>query len=242
MHGLLIRHGCRRLLFLSPPQTRCLRVQDALTSDLLFQAEDHRHGLVQHQQLGLRLLALQVQLNHVTQLLEGLVDVPHTQALTGVVGHPPVALTFGLLLRGQILILIDTATSMREKEMLGAGRSQEALQVLVQQAVDVCRQAGRGAHSVVPQDVDHIVQSVQPVLHLRLRTPREEKFSCIRGRRPDWCGRAGGEVAAGDCAAPAAGCCTPPPGSGGCSQSTFIALLVQPIYSIPDVGRIACPL
>lgn len=61
-------------------------------------------------------------------------------------------------------------------ERQGAGRSQEALQVLVQQAVDVCRQAGRRAHSVVPQDVDHIVQSVQPVLHLRLRTPREEKL------------------------------------------------------------------
>lgn len=28
----------------------------------------------------------------------------------------------------------------------------------------------------------------------------------------------------------------------GCSQRTFIALLVQPIYSIPDVGRIARPL
>lgn len=28
----------------------------------------------------------------------------------------------------------------------------------------------------------------------------------------------------------------------GCSQCTFIALLVQPIYSIPDVGRIARPL
>ena len=28
----------------------------------------------------------------------------------------------------------------------------------------------------------------------------------------------------------------------GCSQCTFIALLVQPIYSVPDVGRIARPL
>lgn len=39
---------------------------------------------------------------------------------------------------------------------------------LVQQAVDVTGQTGRGAHSMVPQDVDHIVQSVQTVLHLRL--------------------------------------------------------------------------
>lgn len=29
---------------------------------------------------------------------------------------------------------------------------------------------------------------------------------------------------------------------GGCSQRTFIALLVQPIYAVPDVGRIARPL
>lgn len=26
---------------------------------------------------------------------------------------------------------------------------------------------------------------------------------------------------------------------GGCSQRTFIALLVQPVYGVPDVGRIA---
>lgn len=28
----------------------------------------------------------------------------------------------------------------------------------------------------------------------------------------------------------------------GCSQCTFIALLVQPVYGVPDVGRIAGPL
>lgn len=59
MHGLWVRHDSRRLLFFSPPQTRCLRVQIPL-SDLLFQAEDHRHSLVEDQQLGLRLLTLQV--------------------------------------------------------------------------------------------------------------------------------------------------------------------------------------
>lgn len=41
---------------------------------------------------------------------------------------------------------------------------------LVHQAVDVAGQAGGGAHGVVPQDVDHIVQSVQSILHLRLQT------------------------------------------------------------------------
>lgn len=40
---------------------------------------------------------------------------------------------------------------------------------LVDQAVDVGGQNGRcGADGVVPQDVDHVVQSVQSVLHLRL--------------------------------------------------------------------------
>lgn len=39
---------------------------------------------------------------------------------------------------------------------------------LVQEAVHVGGQTGRGANGVIPQDVDDIVQSVQPVLHLRL--------------------------------------------------------------------------
>lgn len=47
---------------------------------------------------------------------------------------------------------------------------------LVQQAVDVSGQTGRGAHSVVPQDVDHVIQSVQSVLHLRLEIPRDKKL------------------------------------------------------------------
>lgn len=81
------------------------------TSDLLLQAEDDGHGLVQHQQLGLGLLALQVQLTHVAQLLERLVDVPHAQALASVVGHPPLALALGLLLRAQVLVLVDAATA-----------------------------------------------------------------------------------------------------------------------------------
>lgn len=140
VHGLWVRHGRRRLLFFSPPQTRRLRVQVplcginvslpclapnngglwffislflyfTLTSDLLLQAEDHRHSLMQHQQLGLRLLALQMQLAHVTQLLEGLVDVPHAQAFAGVVGHPPLTLALGLLLRAQVLVFMGAASA-----------------------------------------------------------------------------------------------------------------------------------
>lgn len=147
VHGLWVCHDPGRLLFLSPPQTRRLRVQvplcgidaynsplgsefrwfpveplcsreawnvlfcSSLTSDLLLQAEDDGHGLMQHQQLGLGLLALQVQLAHVAQLLEGLVDVPHAQAFAGVVGHPPLTLALGLLLRAQILVFVDAATS-----------------------------------------------------------------------------------------------------------------------------------
>lgn len=47
---------------------------------------------------------------------------------------------------------------------------------LVQQAVDVSGKTGRGAHGVVPQDVDHIVKSVQTVLHLRLQTQGDNKL------------------------------------------------------------------
>ena len=110
------------LLYFSSPQRTCslsclptLLPPDVLTSDLLLQAQDHRHGLVQHQQLGLWLLALQVQLTHVPQLLEGLVDVPHAQTFTGVVGHPPLALAFHLLLGAQVLVLMVTTTTSRYK-------------------------------------------------------------------------------------------------------------------------------
>lgn len=40
---------------------------------------------------------------------------------------------------------------------------------LTQQPMDVAGQTGGGAHSVVPQNVDNIIQSVQTVLHLRLK-------------------------------------------------------------------------
>lgn len=51
--------------------------------------------------------------------------------------------------------------------------------VLVQQAVGVSGQTGRGAHSVVPQDVDDIIKPVQSVLHLRLQTPRDKKLKLL---------------------------------------------------------------
>lgn len=76
-----------------------------LTSDLLLQAQYDCHGLVQDEQLGLGLLALQVQLNHAAQLLESLVDVSDTQTLPGVVGHPAFLLTFDFLLRRQVLVI-----------------------------------------------------------------------------------------------------------------------------------------
>lgn len=53
-----------------------------------------------------------------------------------------------------------------ERQSVGGARV--AVVGLGQQAVDVRGQTGRGAHSVVPQDMDHIVKSVQTILHLRL--------------------------------------------------------------------------
>lgn len=74
------------------------------TSDLLLQAQNDGHSLMKDEQFSLGLLALQVQLAHATQLLEGLVYVAHPQAFTGVVSHSPLTLTFGLLLWIQVLV------------------------------------------------------------------------------------------------------------------------------------------
>src|SRR4029434_11026635 len=76
-----------------------------LTSDLLFQAEDDSYCLGEYEEFGLRLLSLQVQLHHAPELLEGLVDVTHTQALSRVIGHPPLALALRLLLRVQVVVV-----------------------------------------------------------------------------------------------------------------------------------------
>lgn len=77
---------------------------------MLLQAEDDSHCLVENQELGLGLVALQVELYHAAQLLESLVDITDPQALTGVIGHPPLLLTLGLLLRGQVLIIVIAVT------------------------------------------------------------------------------------------------------------------------------------
>lgn len=87
-----------------------------LTSDLLLQAEDDSHGLMQDQQLSLRFVALQVHLAHPAQLLERLVDIPHAQALASVVRHPPFSLPFHLLLWRQVLVVVvATVTNDRDK-------------------------------------------------------------------------------------------------------------------------------
>lgn len=73
---------------------------------MLLQAEDDSHGLVENQELGLRLVALQVELHHAAQLLESLVDITDPQALAGIVSHPPFLFTLCLLLWGQVLIIV----------------------------------------------------------------------------------------------------------------------------------------
>lgn len=80
-----------------------------LTSDLLFETENDRDGLVQDEQFGLRFIALQVQLHHAPELLKCLVDVSYTQTLSRVVRHPSLALALDLLLRSQILIIVGAA-------------------------------------------------------------------------------------------------------------------------------------
>lgn len=79
------------------------------TPDLLLQAEDDCDCLVQDEQFGLRLLAFQMQLAHAAQLLKRLVDVSHSQPLSCVIGHPPLTLTFCLLLRVEVLVLVNAA-------------------------------------------------------------------------------------------------------------------------------------
>lgn len=49
-----------------------------LTSDLLLQIKNDRHGLMEDEQFSLRLLAFQMHLAHASQLLERLVDVSHS--------------------------------------------------------------------------------------------------------------------------------------------------------------------
>lgn len=89
-----------------------------LTSDLLLQTEDDCHSLVKDQKLGLGLFALQVELAHPAQFLEGFVDVPDTQALPGIVSHPPFPLTLQLLLRVQLLIFVRATFETKTGKVL----------------------------------------------------------------------------------------------------------------------------
>ena len=72
----------------------------APTSHLLLQAQDDLHGLLQDEQLGLRLVRLEVQLAHAPQLPEGLVNVPHAHPLPRVIGHAPLPVPQVFLLQG----------------------------------------------------------------------------------------------------------------------------------------------
>lgn len=66
-------------------------------------------------------------------------------------------------------------------ERQSAGGARLAVLGLVQEAVDVTGQSGDGANSMVPQDMDYIVQSVQAVFHLRLKKHLHVQ-ACSRNR------------------------------------------------------------
>lgn len=74
------------------------------TSHLLLQAQDDLHGLLQDEQLGLRLVRLEVHLAHAPQLPEGLVNVPHAHPLPCVIGHAPLPVPQVFLLQGQHIL------------------------------------------------------------------------------------------------------------------------------------------
>lgn len=65
-------------------------------------------------------------------------------------------------------------------ERQAAGGFRVAVVAVADQAVDVVGQAGGGAHGVVPQDVDHVVQPVQAILHLRLQKSKAESELMVR--------------------------------------------------------------
>lgn len=70
---------------------------------------------MQDEQFGLGLLALQVKLTHATQLLKRFVDVTHSQPLSCVVGHSPLAVPFRFLFRVQIVVFVDAAVETERK-------------------------------------------------------------------------------------------------------------------------------
>ena len=77
-----------------------------LTSHLLLQVQDDRHGLVQDEQFGLGLLTVEVQLAHAPQLLKSLIDVSDPQPLPRVIGHPALLLPLSLLFWGEKVVLV----------------------------------------------------------------------------------------------------------------------------------------
>lgn len=94
------------------------------TSHLLLQAQYDLDGLLQDDELGLGLVALQVDLTHPAQLSEGFVNVTHPHPLPSIVGHAPLALPLLLLLRSQVLVghRGNTATAAGG-ERRGVGRA-----------------------------------------------------------------------------------------------------------------------
>lgn len=90
----------------APPVGRAGRGGRAPTSHLLLQAQNDLHGLLQDEQLGLRLVRLEVQLAHAPQLLKSLIDVSDPQPLPCVIGHPALLLPLSLLLWGEKVVLV----------------------------------------------------------------------------------------------------------------------------------------
>lgn len=74
------------------------------TSDLLLQAQDDLHSLLEDDELGLGLVTLQMELAHAAQLPEGLVDVTYAYSLPCVVGQAPLPVPLLFLLHCQTLL------------------------------------------------------------------------------------------------------------------------------------------
>lgn len=97
----------------------------------------------------------------------------HTHTQQGISMHT--ALSFFKYFKVRVVNHCWTVTVERQ----GAGRARVAVVGLVQQPVDVTGQTSGGANGMVPQDVDYVIQSVQTILHLRLKTPggQSSKFT-----------------------------------------------------------------
>lgn len=96
-----------------------------LTSNLLLQVEYNVYSLLQYAQFGLLFLIAQMELTHAAELLKRLVDVPHAEALAGVVGHPPHFLPLSFDLHWQIFIVIIVIQTGEEPMADEEGRRQQ---------------------------------------------------------------------------------------------------------------------